>query len=120
MKTFYTSNYDRNGKNEAAVAISVPSLVPADYTGIRDANLAPSQELLDEYHDKHIDHDTYTAHYTALLDSRGITPQSIVCQFNEGTVFICFDYEDGDESICHRFILADWLNASGLASVKEV
>ena len=120
MKTFYTSNYEKNGTNPLAVAISEPSYVPANYSGVTEPNLSPNKELLEEYHDGKVNHDTYVIHFLALLGSRGITPESVVKQFEDGTVFLCFDYEDGDESVCHRFILSDWLNASGLAEVSEI
>jgi uncharacterized protein YeaO (DUF488 family) len=120
MKTFYTSNYEKNGTNPKAIAISEPSLVPSDYDGKRSESLAPTSELLEEYHAQKITHDVYAGHYKALLGSRNITPQTIVDSTPDGSVFLCFDYEDGDPSICHRFILSEWLNESGLATVTEI
>jgi hypothetical protein len=120
MKTYYTSNYDKQGTNALAIAISEPSLVPASYTGKLGASLAPTPELLEEYHNQKIDHDTYATHYKALLESRGVSPQNIVETIEDGSVFLCFDYEDGDPSICHRVILGEWLTESGLATVSEI
>lgn len=120
MKTYFTSNYERNGSNPKAVAISEPSLVPADYSGKLGPSLAPTPELLEEYHSQNIDHDTYAAHYKALLAERGVSPQNIVETIEDGSVFLCFDYEDGDPSICHRVILGEWLIESGLAQVTEI
>jgi hypothetical protein len=120
MKTFYTSNYEKNGTNPAAIAISEPSLVPSDYTGKLGASLAPTPELLEEYHAQKITHDIYAGHYKALLGLRGVSPETIIETVPDGSIFLCFDYEDGDPSICHRFILSEWLNDSGLAKVTEI
>ena len=119
MKTYFTSNYERDGKNPHAVAISHPSMVPADYTGARNETLAPTEDLLHAYHNQHISHDAYKARYIELLTSRGISPESILLAFPADTVFICFDYEDDDPSVCHRLILGEWLVESGLARVFE-
>lgn len=119
-KTFYTSNYETNGTNPKAVAISEPSLVPASYEGVRNADLAPTKELLNEYHDQKITHEEYSKHYTSLLTARGLTPEKIAESFEDGTTFLCFDYEDGDPSVCHRVILAEWLTEAGVAVVTEI
>lgn len=128
MKTFYTSNYERNGTNPSAIAISNPADVPADYTGARDDSLSPTDELLVAYHDRKIGHDEYAASYLALLGERGYTPESVAEKFADGTIFICYDYEDGsasgddadngDLSICHRVFLSQWLD--GVVSISEI
>ena len=119
-KIFYTSNYEKNGTNPLAVAISEPSLVPDDYKGVRNAALSPTRELLEEYNSQNITHDVYVKHYTNLLIARGMTPEKIAANFSNGTIFLCFDYEDGDPSICHRVILGEWLMEAGVATVIEI
>lgn len=120
MKTFYISNYETSGDKEQAVAISHPTMVPLSYVGTTDDSLAPTIEMLNEYHDRQIDHDTYERQYLDLLTERGLTLPIIVDKFEDETIFVCFDYEDGDVSICHRNILADWISESGLAVVKDL
>jgi uncharacterized protein YeaO (DUF488 family) len=113
---FSTSNYEKNSANPLAVAISHPRDVPAEYTGAKNADLAPTEAMLEEYHERKVSHDEYAAEYVKLLGTRGITPQSLTEQYPDGAVFLCFDYEDGDISICHRVILAEWLTAAGFAT----
>jgi uncharacterized protein YeaO (DUF488 family) len=120
MKHFYTSNYDRFGADPKAVAISHPRDVPENYTGIKFADLAPTEDMLEEYHDRKISHDEYAVQYGALLSSRGLHAAELAEKFDDGTIFLCFDYEDGDISICHRVILAELLNDTGVASVTEI
>jgi hypothetical protein len=125
---FFTSNYTRNASNPSAVAISFSSDIPADYTGAVAAKLAPTGELLETYHDREIDHDAYEAAYIALLGERGVTPESLAAEFADGTIFICYDYEDGesgdgdadngDTSICHRVFLAKWLSEAGVTTTE--
>jgi uncharacterized protein YeaO (DUF488 family) len=119
-KTFYTSNYETNGSNPKAVAISNEYDIPASYDGVWDEDLSPTSEMLTEYHDRQISHDEYAAQYAALLTSRGLTPESIADKYEDGTIFICYDYEDGDISICHRFILSEILNGAEVATVSEI
>lgn len=119
-KTFYTSNYETSGSNPKAVAISNQADIPADYTGAKFLDLAPTTEMLAEYHDRAISHDEYSVQYAALIASRGLTPASIADQFEDGTIFVCYDYEDGDASICHRVILSEILNAAEVATVSEI
>lgn len=120
MKTFYTSNYGRSGTDAKGVAISHPRDIPATFQGNAANDLAPTEEMLNEYHDRKIGHDEYEQQYITLLQSRGLSPQSIVEQYEDGTIFLCYDYEDGDASICHRYLLSGWLNESGLAQVSEI
>jgi hypothetical protein len=133
MKTFYTSNYERSSTSPLAVSISNPADVPATYEGARDADLSPTDDLLERYHARDVSHEGYAAAYIALLGERGITPQSIADKFEEGTIFVCYDYEDGasgsedadtgtadDLSICHRVFLSKWLNDSGVVTISEI
>jgi len=119
-KTFYTSNYETSGTNPKAVAISNEADIPADYTGVKFLDLSPTTEMLGEYHDRAISHDEYAQQYAALLASRGLTPAKIADTFEDGTIFVCYDYEDGDVSICHRVILSEILNAAEVANVTEI
>lgn len=118
MKTFHTSNYDRDGANPLAVAISYKP--PEDYAGAVDVSLAPTKALLDEYHDDKITDDQYAKDYIALIESRGVTAQSVIDRYPEGTIFLCYDYKDGSANRCHRFILADYLMAGGAVDVPEL
>jgi uncharacterized protein YeaO (DUF488 family) len=125
--TLYISNYATSGNSPLAVSISHPSDVPETFTGTRDELLAPSTELLTEYHDGTLTNAEYAERYIALLGERGLTPSSISERFDDGTIFVCYDYEDGEASdgdadngdtkTCHRIFLAKWLNDNGVETV---
>ena len=100
------------------------SEIPQDYTGARsDPDLAPTPEMLKAYYGRTDDkesHAAYTRDYVDLLNARGLTPKVISESYDEGTIFICYNYPEGDTSICHRQILAEILHCSGFADVREV
>ena len=115
MKTFYTSNYDRNGTNPMAIAISEPSLVPDTYTGVRNEHLAPRKGALDDYHAGTMTEAEYKAEYLAKINL-----VTVADEFPDGTVFLCFDYEEESTLFCHRFFLSEALNNAGVATVTEI
>ena len=122
QKTFFTSTYDLNGSNPKAVAVSHETEIPADYAGERAADLSPTMEMLDKYHGRDDDresHAEYTREYISLLASRGLNAATIANSYEDGTVFVCYDYPEGDTSICHRHILKEILTCAGAAVVTE-
>lgn len=120
-KVFYTSNYADSADDPTAVAVSNAAEVPSDYSGKRDEDLSPTMELLDKYHNRDDDkgHTSYAQDYIALLAERGLTVAAIAEKFESGTTFICYDYDDATGHICHRMILAELLNATGMATVTS-
>ena len=122
-KVFYTSSYEASGRENQAVAISHESEIPDSYKGVRATELAPSQEMLDKYHgakDTKEKHAEYAQQYLALLRSRELTPALITDKYENGTIFVCYDYEAGDDSVCHRHILSELLAATGHAEVQPI
>ncbi len=123
MKTFHTSNYDKAGTNPLAVAISLSTLIPATYKGQICNTLAPDADLLKAYETGAHTDDAFKDLYLHALAGRGMLPAVIADLFADGTVFVCFDYEDGDGQggdnlKCHRSFLADYLKA--YANVTEI
>lgn len=115
MKRLYTSYYARSGKNPKSISISAKS--PFFYKGRAYLNLAPSWELLGDYKDGIIDAYGYTERYGQLLKDRGITPEKVVGDLEDGSIMLCYE---GPGKFCHRHIVAVWLNQSGKAEVYEL
>ena len=122
-KVFYTSNYENSGDSPLAVCVSHPSDTPDTYTGARAEDLAPSAEMLEKYHgrDSKKGHAAYAQEYLALLGSRGLSASKIAARYPNGTIFICYDYDEAkDTSVCHRLILSELLSATGLANMTPM
>lgn len=122
-KVYYISSYEESGREKQAVAISHASEIPDSYQGVRADDLAPSQEMLDKYHDAKDTkekHKEYAQEYLALLGSRGLNPSAITDRYDNGTIFVCYDYEEGDDSVCHRHILSELLVATGHAEIQPI
>ena len=123
--TYHTADYGDgvlDGDNPMAVAVSHASGIPASWVGRRDPELAPSAEMLKKYHgrDDETGHAAYALEYLELLGSRGLNASAIAEKYPNGTIFVCYDYDEGDTSICHRLILSELLNATGVADVAEM
>lgn len=115
MKRLFTSYYARSGKNPNAVSISAKA--PSFYTGKVYLPLAPSWELLRAYKSGQVDEWGYTEWYLRLLTERKLTPEHVVGELEEGSVLLCYEKS---KDFCHRHIVAEWLEQSGVARVTEL
>lgn len=110
----YTSNYKRKGDEYNAIAISAKS--PEDYFGKTFMLLAPTWELIMGYKHGEIRPCDYANQYINLLETRDLTPQSILDTLPHSCYLLC--YEPPGE-FCHRHVLASWLNEHTDANIKE-
>lgn len=98
-----TSYYARAGKLPAAVGIS--RTVPRGWKGRRMMELAPPVWLLHAYKAGEVTFAQYEVAYArevlALLD-----PQQVAQQLGSDAVLLCWER---DATLCHRRIVARWL-----------
>lgn len=115
MKTFYTSNYARNGQHPKAVSISA-YLPKWGYSGLWYRPLAPSFENLHDILDGKTTAEEYNERYLKELNE-STTVEQVVNDLPDGSVLLCFEKPTDH---CHRHVVRDWLNASGLCTVEEI
>lgn len=115
MKKLYTSYYAKSGNHQKAVSISAKA--PPFYTGDKYLALAPSWELLRAYKNGQVDEDGYVEWYLRLLTERKLVPQQVADTLDEGSVLLCYE-KLGD--FCHRYIVAEWLEAGADVEVTEL
>lgn len=114
MKKLYTSNYARNGNHPKALSIS--AIKPEYYPNVGwFPLLAPSKELLYALLDDRISLDQYEIEFLSYLET--LNPVDVVAKLEENSILLC--YEKPTDK-CHRHLVRDWLNASGVAEVSEL
>lgn len=104
----HTSNYNRQGTNTKAIAISY-SIIPAIrswFSGKHLPALGPSGDLLGRYKDGSVTEEEYVFEYISLLTKRKITPEIVLEMVPDGSVLLC--YERPFE-FCHRSILSEYV-----------
>jgi uncharacterized protein (DUF488 family) len=99
--------------------ISICAKAPSWYTGIQYKALAPKYGFFMKYKETH-DEAYYIEHFNSeVLDK--LRPNDVVATLrslagDKIPCMMCFE-KPGD--FCHRHLVADWLNNSGLVSVSE-
>lgn len=113
MKILYTSSYEINGNHPKAVSIS--GEVPEGFTGKTYRKLAPKRYFYDKYIEDG-DIDAYSKEfYEKVLTN--LDPYKVLNDLEDQSIMLC--YEPFGE-FCHRHLVAEWLEASGLARVTEL
>lgn len=100
----YTSYYDNPKPAPYPVAISLH--VPAGFRGRRYQKLAPTQDLEDAYYRKDIKEDQYVRLFLELLESRRLTPDTVIEDLPYSCTLMC---QEKPYQFCHRHIVAKWL-----------
>jgi len=114
MKKLYTSYYGRNGKHVQAVSISVQR--PRFYPNIGHyPPLAPTWDLVKAYKAGDVDVQGYTKIFKEHLST--LDSAKVVADLKDGDVLLCYEKPT---DFCHRQLVAQWLNESGLVEVREL
>lgn len=119
IRTGYYGNI-KNYINANYTLLSISRTTP----NIKDANikelpiLAPSQQLLDDYKNGRISWIDYDTQYREQIAKLGklqdlitVFACLVTCEYTRGIVLLCYEK---DYMHCHRTILADIINQSGL------
>jgi len=99
--------------------ISICAKAPSWYTGIQYKALAPKYGFFMKYKETH-DEAYYIEHFNSeVLDK--LRPKDVVATLHSlaGDKIPCMMCFEKPGDFCHRHLVADWLNNSGLASVSE-
>ena len=80
-------------------------LLNAEYD--HEIELAPTEELLDDWRDDRIDWQTYEDRFWELLDERQVESNLKYESFEKPTVLLCSEHEPDQ---CHRRIVLEYLN----------
>ena len=109
-----TSHFSRHREVPFPVAIS--RLVPPDFQGSLYSKLAPTRELEEGYYKGRIDSATYVREYLKLLESRELTPGTVIRELPFSCTLLCWEkpYE-----FCHRHIVARWIQHATGIEVRE-
>lgn len=116
----YTGNFENMDKILAddKVVVAICLKCPADYTGFWIPELAPTQELLHEYH-QNCDVKTYTEKYIEILstlNADSIYNKLLEFSAEKDVVMLCYE-PVGD--FCHRHLVAHWLEEQLGERVEE-
>lgn len=114
QKYIQTSNYARNGNNPNSIAISYSC--PKWYTGRQMVSLAPTWDLISGYKGGNVSEVDYTNIYLKTLQTRGLTPQSILEFVPNDAILLCYE---SPSDFCHRRVLAEWIRLNTGIEIPE-
>lgn len=114
MKKLYTSYF---AKYKGSNAVAISQGIPEGFRGSWLKGLAPDWKLVKAYKQGQITFQQLADAYIRDLDERGIEMDVLVNMFEEGTVFLCWEKSG---TPCHRHILAELMNRTGLVTVTEL
>ena len=109
----YTSYFAKVKEIESSdtTCISIARNCPPWFRGICYKKVAPTQQMLNDYHMYH-DIEAYVKIYNKILSE--LNPKDIVLDLirltrdkYENIILVCYETPD---KFCHRHLLAEWLN----------
>lgn len=98
--------YEQAGLTCVSIALKTPDW----YHGVTYKVLAPSPDLLRDWHDKKLSETAYRKRYAGTVLAT-LTPEKVVSDLSklgDNVVLLCYEKPD---QFCHRHLVADWLNA---------
>ena len=120
MTNIYTSNFENLNRiiADQKTALAICLKCPADYDGFWLPELAPTQEMLSEYHENW-DVVAYTEKYQEILSKldAGIIYDKLR-EFGAGKDIVMLCYEPAGE-FCHRHLAGRWLEKQLGLCVEE-
>jgi len=106
--------YEANG----LTPVGISGWSPDGWTGKTYKKLAPKYVWWKEWHDKNLSTQWYITQYhnTVLNKLNPVTVAKDLQKMGDNVVLLCFETPD---KFCHRHLVADWLNATRVADVRE-
>lgn len=116
----YTSNFESMDRiiAEDKVPVAICLNCPIDYDGLWISELAPTQEMLSEYHETW-DEKAYTEKYRKILsklDAGAVYDKLQKYGAGKDVVMLC--YEPAGE-FCHRHLVGRWMEEKNIITVVE-
>ena len=113
----YTSCFANKWKYKDMITISIALWPPKDYKGYCSKKLAPSKDILNEYH-RTRDEKQYTKRYKeeilGNLDCETLVKGTLeYIREKHGEKDICFLCFEKPGDFCHRKLVANWMKENG-------
>ena len=116
----YTSNFENMNRviAEDKVVVAICRKCPVDYDGYWMPELAPTQEILSEYHETW-NTETYYEKYQQILsdlDARDVYNKLQKYGAGKDVVMLCYEPAG---AFCHRHLAGKWLSEQLGTAVEE-
>lgn len=116
-KRLYTSyfNYIKDNLYLLRGCYSIARFNPSWYTGSIIFELRPPVDLLYAYKTGTITDSVYTYQYNQLLNK--VDVEDLLKKIPNGSILLCYELPG---KFCHRHLVANWLNKTGLVRIGEI